>query len=335
MSYHHLPQNNSNSFRDSFKADFILQAYLSDEKTLDENYRGPERTGKTALKSAAKPGASSSSLNRKAKERDFDMEASQIQDLFPHLGDGFIRKLLTRYDQSELAIAAIIEGNLPPDMQDMDQTEPHIPEDPRDAVFKETGVHRTNVFAGDALDVMTNDQLSCTVKYKGITVGAPRNVAELLNDKTHIKETRQRYEEYTMVPEGYDDEYDDSYDAMAESESKSRKSRSAGKEVVFDESSSEEEAEEEEAMSRAKNAFCENPEAIRARREQAWQAKFRRGGGGGVPKRDVVGTGVRGQGQSDTVQVNRQKKDQNKSSRANHNRRQGASWKRSRGMIPS
>lgn len=312
---------------------------MSDEKTLGDNYRGQERAEKhkTAVNSAAKPGPSSPSLSRKAEGRDFDIEASQVQDLFPHLGDGFIRKLLHRYENSELAIAAIIESNLPPDMQDLDQTEPHIPEDPRDAVFKETGVHRTNIFAGDALDVMTNDQLKCTVKYKGITVGAPRNVEELLNDKTHINETRQRYEPYTMVPEGdYDDEYDDSYDAMAESESKSRKSRSAGKEVVFDyESSSEEEEEEAEEVSAASNAFCENPEAIRARREQAWQAKCRRGGGGGPPKRDVVGTGLKGQGQSDTVQVNRQKKDQNKSSRANHNRRQGANWKRSRGMIPS
>lgn len=114
--------------------------------------------------------------------------------------------------------------------------------------------------------------------------------------------------------------------------------------TVVDESDEEEEEEEEEVVleagsrDRPKDAFCENPEVIRARREQAWQSKFRRGGGGGGgsgPKRDVVGTGTKGQGQSDTVLQNRQKKDQNKSSRANHNRRQGASWKRSRGMIPS
>lgn len=257
--------------------------------------------------------------------------------MFPHLGDGFIRKLLPRYENSEQAISAIIESNLPPDMTEVDQTEPYIPEDPRDNAFKETGVHRPNVFAGDGLDVMTNDELKCTVKYKGLTVGAP-NAKELLDDKSHLKETRQRYEQYAMVTEGdeYDDEYDDSYDAMAESESKARRSKGVAK-VVFDESSSSEEEEEpqEQQSARPTDAFCENPEVIRARREQAWQAKCRRGGGGGGGQRDVVGSGVKGKGQSDSVVINRQKKDQNKSSRANHNRRQGANFKRSRGMIPS
>lgn len=277
-----------------------------------------------------------------------------MQDLFPHLGDGFLRKLLTRYETSEQAISAIIESNLPPDMTDMDQTEPYIPEDPRDEVFKETGVHRPNVFAGDALDVMTNDELKCTVKYKGVTVGG-QNDKEVFEDRSHLRETRQRYEAYAMVSEGrgggigsgdeYDDEYDDSYDAMAESESKAggRNRNRSNKDYVVDESSEEEEDEQQGEGDRPKDAFCENPEVIRARREQAWQAKCRRGGGGGGgtgggtggPKRDVVGTGTKGQGQSDSVVHNRQKKDQNKSSRANHNRRAGANFKRSRGMIPS
>lgn len=338
------------SSRDNFKADFILQAYLSDEKTL-EHYKSNPKDRKARQKSFPQPPTLTNdplpgpSSSQATASRDYDLETSQVIDLFPHLGDGFIRKLLSRYENSEQAISAIIESNLPPDMVELDQTEPYIPEDPRDAAYKETGIHRPNVFAGDALDVMTNDALNCTVKYKGITVGGP-NAQQVLDDKSHLKETRQRYEEYGMVAEGgadeYDDEYDDTYEAMAESESKAR--RSKGAKVVYDESSSEEEEEEDgaEASSRPKDAFCENPEVIRARREQAWQAKCRRGGGGGGgggwssgPKRDVVGTGVKGQGQADSVLLNRQKKDQNKSSRANHNRRQGANFKRSRGMIPS
>lgn len=49
---------------------------------------------------------------------------------------------------------------------------------------------------------------------------------------------------------------------------------------------------------------------------------------------DVVGK-PKGQGQDSSTQQSRQKKEANKSSKANHNRRSGAAWKRNTGMIPS
>lgn len=49
---------------------------------------------------------------------------------------------------------------------------------------------------------------------------------------------------------------------------------------------------------------------------------------------DVVGN-LKGQGQDSNTTNSRHKKDVNKSTRANHNRRQGAAFKRNRGMIPS
>lgn len=42
----------------------------------------------------------------------------------------------------------------------------------------------------------------------------------------------------------------------------------------------------------------------------------------------------KGHGQEKDVTINRDKKNTNKSTRANHNRRQGAAWKKSRGMMP-
>lgn len=48
----------------------------------------------------------------------------------------------------------------------------------------------------------------------------------------------------------------------------------------------------------------------------------------------VIGK-AKGQGQEKSTIIGRHKKDVNKSSRANHNRRQGAAFKRNRGMIPS
>lgn len=50
--------------------------------------------------------------------------------------------------------------------------------------------------------------------------------------------------------------------------------------------------------------------------------------------RDVVGK-PKGQGQEKNVVQNRDNKNTHKSSRANHNRRAGAQWKRNRGMMPS
>ena len=49
---------------------------------------------------------------------------------------------------------------------------------------------------------------------------------------------------------------------------------------------------------------------------------------------DVIGK-PKGQGQEKEVLLNREKKEKTKSARANHNRRQGAQWKRSQGMMPS
>lgn len=49
---------------------------------------------------------------------------------------------------------------------------------------------------------------------------------------------------------------------------------------------------------------------------------------------DVVGK-PKGQGQEAATAHSRQKKEANKSSKANNNRRSGAAWKRNTGMIPS
>lgn len=103
-----------------------------------------------------------------------------------------------------------------------------------------------------------------------------------------------------------------------------------GVDLVSDpsESSSEEDTGYDQAAQNGKKPinFCEDPALIRERREA------QRGGRG--RGRDVVGK-PKGQGQDKNVQQNREKKNINKSSRANHNRKGGAQWKRSRGMMPS
>lgn len=102
--------------------------------------------------------------------------------------------------------------------------------------------------------------------------------------------------------------------------------RFEGYELVSDPSeSSSDEQEEEAGASKSKDAFCEDPAILRAKREANRNNRGR--------NHDVVGK-PKGQGQEKAVLHNREKKNVNKSSRANHNRKSGAQWKRNKGMIP-
>lgn len=198
---------------------------------------------------------------------------------------------------------------------------------------------------------MRNDEFGGHVKKNGkfVTKKEPKTFHELLNDKSHVNSLKDRYQGYSLVTEGndleYDDEYDDSYEVFAESEPK-MKIKFPGKMRDFlpdtlDLPESEDEEQEPESNNVQKNNqldFCENPEVIRARREQQFQNKMAKKFPQRPPQpqqtqsRDVVG-GQKGQGQSNEVLRNRQQKSANKSSRANHNRKSGSTFKQSRGMF--
>lgn len=175
----------------------------------------------------------------------------------------------------------------------------------------------------------------------------------MLNDKSHVRELKDRYQGYGLVAEAednneYDDEYDDSYDVFADTEPKMQmRFNGRMREMLPDtidmpESEDEEEEVQPQQESSKKNQldFCENPETIRARREQQFQQKMAKKYPNRPPPqqpqesktRDVVGN-QKGQGQSNEVLRNRQQKSSNKSSRANHNRKTGSSFKQSRGMF--
>uniref|UniRef100_A0A7G3AAY2 Putative activating signal cointegrator 1 complex subunit 2-like protein n=1 Tax=Lutzomyia longipalpis TaxID=7200 RepID=A0A7G3AAY2_LUTLO len=329
---------------DTFKADFILQAFLcADENNFAKVNKPPQQTNHVnGFDSVDEEGACALPIESEAdKCVDIDAQIQLVQDILPDLGDGFVRKLLERYDNAESAISAVLEGNLPPDLDECDKAEIYIPPDRQDQLYLETGVRRINVFDGDDYDVRTSEAPRGIIKTGKGFPGQPKTVAALLDDKSHVKELKSRYEQYSIVEEncGYDDEYDDSYDALTESESKktARKPQSM-RDVLVDEIEEEDEDEDDEQDVQSaerparKNPldFCENPEDIRARYEQRRQQKF----GGTKKNADVVGK-AKGQGQTNAVLASRQKKEVHKSSRANHNRKQGASWKKTRGMIPS
>lgn len=279
-----------------------------------------------------------------SSERDLELEVAMVLDCLPHLGTGFIKRLLSRYDSAEEAIAAVLENNLPPDLAKEDKSEVYIPPDPQDKVFEQTGIKHFNVFDGDKYDVMTQDNPQCIIKQGKGFPNAPQNASELLDDKSGLAAIRHRYQEYSLVTEiepenEYNDEYDDSYEALLETETRVVKSKEL-KNVLADvadvsdeESESEEDSSQQIDNSRNKNAsFCENPEDVRARYEARRQSKWAKKGSFAQQPQDVVGRS-KGQGQEKDVIRNRQKKESNKSSRANHNRKAGAAYKQSKGMF--
>lgn len=275
------------------------------------------------------------------KERNVDNEIENVLEILPHLGTGFIRKLLQRYDNHEEAIAAVLESNLPPDLSEADHTEVYIPPEETEIPPKIIKSTRNNIFDGDQYDVMTNDNPNCVIKRGKGLPGAPKNLSQMLDDKSHMNNVRHRYEEYSLITDDidendpeYNDEYDDSYEALLEGEIKTKKTE-AMKQVI-ENVGEESESEEDERPPANKMNFCENPEAIRARYEANRAAKMANKKNYRPPPipKDVVGK-PKGQGQDKDVKVNRHKNDVNKSSRANHNRKSGSTWKRSRGMIPS
>ncbi|XP_058834093.1 activating signal cointegrator 1 complex subunit 2 [Topomyia yanbarensis] len=341
---------------DTFKMDFVQNAYCLEDGAngLSNGYVEPlpeddesfgEAAGGVAEDELAEAGPSTASGPVLTPEQQIEANVQKVLDVLPHLGDGYVRKILSRYDDVEQAIAAVLEGNLPPDLANADPTEPYIPADKLDTLFVETGIERLNIYDGDEFDVLVHDQIKGVMKKGKGMPGQPKNLKEMLDDKSHVREMKGRYQEYTNVCDEYDDEYDDSFDAMADSESKTVRLTAAMRNALVDELEDDDEddaeVEEDVGQSGGKKTldFCENPEVVRQRYEESRRSKFQARQGGFVPPgggsgKDVVGK-AKGQGQDKSVLLNRKQKGEHKSSRANHNRKQGATFKRNKGMIPS
>ncbi|ESZ96180.1 hypothetical protein SBOR_3455 [Sclerotinia borealis F-4128] len=91
---------------------------------------------------------------------------SQVQDLFPDLGSGFIVKLLEEYhDNTEEVISHLLDGSLPPSLEYADQSEElSLPQEPS-LSHADLAPHSTppqiptrrNIFDDDELDQLTVD----------------------------------------------------------------------------------------------------------------------------------------------------------------------------------
>ncbi|XP_064073556.1 activating signal cointegrator 1 complex subunit 2 isoform X1 [Vanessa tameamea] len=335
---------------DTVKTDYILQAVYSDiddpiPEVLNDNNKLLTNGNVEVVDN--EPGPSrDNEIPDNVRDQSLICE---VKDILPHLGDGFILKCLQHYGHNaERVINAILEDNLADSLRGLDTSLPIIPEDPVDRKYLETGIERLNVFDGDQFDIMTRDDVDLSKIHVGKKKEKYKDLKDMLNDKTEVKNRADIYSKYNLVCDEeamYSDEYDDTYDSdgvspAADATDDGRRPFVTPRALRTpagppQEESEESEEVEEETPSRSKMNFCVNPEELRARREANVQA--RRGRGGRPPPArniDVIGK-PKGHGQEKETLMNRDKKEKHKSSRGNHNRRQGAQWKRSQGMMPS
>ncbi|XP_065745410.1 activating signal cointegrator 1 complex subunit 2 isoform X7 [Phocoena phocoena] len=286
---------------------------------------------------------------------ELDSLISQVKDLLPDLGEGFILACLEHYSYDpEQVINNILEGRLAPALSQLDrgldrQVKPDL---------TPLLASRHNIFQNDEFDVFSRDSVDLSRVHKGRSTRKEESARSLLNDKREVVAQRRRYEQYSVVAEepgedspyrsdDYEDEYDDTYDgnqvgandADSDDELISRRPFTIPQVLrtkVPREGQEGEEEEEEEAEDEAPKPdhFVQDPAVLREKAEARRMAFLARKGYRHDSSMAVAGS-PRGHGQSRETTQERRKKESSKATRANHNRRTMTDRKRSKGMIPS
>uniref|UniRef100_A0A8C9HV00 Activating signal cointegrator 1 complex subunit 2 n=1 Tax=Piliocolobus tephrosceles TaxID=591936 RepID=A0A8C9HV00_9PRIM len=291
---------------------------------------------------------------------ELDSLISQVKDLLPDLGEGFILACLEYYHYDpEQVINNILEERLAPTLSQLDRNlDREMKPDPTPLLTS-----RHNVFQNDEFDVFSRDSVDLSRVHKGKSTRKEENTRSLLNDKRAVAAQRQRYEQYSVVVEEvplqpgeslpyhsiyYEDEYDDTYDGNqvgandADSDDELISCRPFTIPQVLrtkvpregqeeDDDDEEEEADEEAPKP---DHFVQDPAVLREKAEARRMAFLAKKGYRHDSSAAVAGS-PRGHGQSRETTQERRKKEANKAARANHNRRTMADRKRSKGMIPS
>ncbi|XP_040106957.1 activating signal cointegrator 1 complex subunit 2 isoform X3 [Oryx dammah] len=361
----------ASSALDETRTAYILQAVESAWEGVDRKKatgataENPNRVGEAAevlsglsslpqeeecLGAAAAPGPTVCGV-------ELDSLISQVKDLLPDLGEGFILACLEHYSYDpEQVINNILEGRLAPTLSQLDRgLDRQVKPDPTPLLTS-----RHNVFQNDEFDVFSRDSVDLSRVHKGRR--KEESARSLLNDKREVQAQRQRYEQYSVVVEevplqpgegspyrgdDYEDEYDDTYDgnqvgandADSDDELISRRPFTIPQVLrtrVPGEGQEDEEEEEEEAAVEAPKPdhFVQDPAVLREKAEARRLAFLARKGYRHDSSTAVAGS-PRGHGQSRETMQERRKKEASKATRANHNRRAMADRKRSKGMIPS
>ena len=288
-----------------------------------------------------------------------------VRDLLPHLGEGYVERVLVEFGfKVDETINALLEGNLPKHLQDLDPSlAKEIPKEPEpEPVMR-------SIYDGDEFDVFSRDNVDISKVHRG-KKNKTTDAKKLLEDKRDVMKMKDKFDRLGIVEDievievlkkserepqpgneyEYDDEYDDTYDDVPLGEQEPDAKDDLGRGFVLpvalgggkiqsrnnqaDEDDDEEEDEEEK--SRTKMNFVRNPEEVREEMARKRQEKIARrggggggrGGGGGGQNKDVVGR-ARGQGQDKQVLINRARKNANKGK----GQRAGADRKAAKGMF--
>ncbi|XP_009582336.1 PREDICTED: activating signal cointegrator 1 complex subunit 2, partial [Fulmarus glacialis] len=153
---------------------------------------------------------------------ELDSLISQVKDLLPDLGEGFILACLEEYSyNAEQVINNILEDKLVPYLDKLDRAmQRQLKPDPTPLVTS-----RYNVFQNDEFDVFSRDSVDVSRIQKGKR-REKDTTRSLLNDKRLVAEQKERYSQYSVIveeipvqqgeaqlyKEDYEDEYDDTYD---------------------------------------------------------------------------------------------------------------------------
>nr|XP_044988561.1 activating signal cointegrator 1 complex subunit 2 isoform X2 [Jaculus jaculus] len=285
---------------------------------------------------------------------ELDSLISQVKDLLPDLGEGFILACLEHYSYDpERVINNILEERLAPALSQLDRSlDRQVKPDPTPLLSS-----RHSVFQNDEFDVFSRDSVDLSRVHKGRR--KEQSVRRLVNDKRAVAAQRPRYEQYSLVAEevplppggprgdDYEDEYDDTYDgnqvgandADSDDELIGRRPFTIPQVLrtkVPGERQEEEDDEEEETEDDAPKPdhFVQDPAVLREKAEARRMAFLARKGYRHDSSTAVTGS-PRGHGQSRETTQERRKKEANKAARANHSRRAMADRKRNKGMIPS
>uniref|UniRef100_A0AAY5EBZ9 CUE domain-containing protein n=1 Tax=Electrophorus electricus TaxID=8005 RepID=A0AAY5EBZ9_ELEEL len=252
---------------------------------------------------------------------------SHIRDLLPDLGEGFLMACLEEYGyDSELVINNILEEKLTPGLARLDRAKPR----PKREALPSVLSSRSNVFDDDEFDVFNRDQLDMTRVWKGRK--QEENVRDMLNDKQHITEQRDQYDDtYDLNQVGAND-LDEDDDLLTRRPFTTPQVLSTGRQSPEEEE--EDDKEEEKVKAGPRDHFLQDPAVLRARADARRLALQSRRGYRPPPASHVKG-GPKGRGQTQETVLDRRKKETNKSRGANHNRRVMADRKRNKGMVPS
>lgn len=196
-----------------------LRAYQADWRVFHHRYQKPKRTVDKGKSRAL-------DLPRPEEMHIHKMSlVTQVQDLFPDLGSGYIVRLLDQFDDNpETVVAHLLDDSIPPHLQTLDKSEqlpttastiPHDPFPPNPtppSVSPELIPNRKNVFDSDIdlAELARSDAGGGKLRFGGRD---PNQTTEsVLNDRSNHATNKAAILSALATFDSDDDERDDTYD---------------------------------------------------------------------------------------------------------------------------